>query len=92
MTNTITFIELIFASYLFVVAEPIEYIRKFLTLSTTQKTGNSIHDLLISLVNCVLCSGFWIGLIYYNSILHAAAVSICAETFCILFNRLNKWL
>lgn len=40
---------------------------------------NYFLQLLQELVNCCMCSGFWIGLICTQSVLMAAIISILAE-------------
>jgi hypothetical protein len=41
---------------------------------------------IVKFINCSLCCGFWIGLIYYEDIFKAALTSVIAEGI----SRLNK--
>lgn len=88
----INFIGLIAVIYLFLNAEPIEWIRKFLMLSEETKAEKEWHTALITLFNCALCTGFWIGLYWYHSVMWAAMLSVAAEVFTVIMRKFNNTL
>lgn len=88
----ITFTGLICLTYLFINAEPIEWVKKFFLVDQTARTNKQWHMGLITLFNCSLCSGFWIGLIYYQDIMMAALVSLASEIFAIGMKKIGNTL
>jgi len=85
----LNFLGLIILIWLFVEgAAPIQWLKRQLKVDNYSKTDNVILLLILKLVNCSLCSGFWIGLIYYQNILYACIVAFCAE----VFSRITKKL
>lgn len=89
---TAKFIGLIAIIYLFMEAEPIEWIKKFLLVSNQTKALKEWHMALITLVNCSLCTGFWVGLFFYHDIYLAATLSFSAELVHCLMRKLNNTL
>ena len=77
----ITFIGLICITYLLINAEPLEWVKKFLLISEETKATNEWHMAIITLFNCPLCFGFWVGLIHYKDIYYAAMISLASEIF-----------
>ena len=73
----IKFIGVACFTFLFVTAEPIEKIKDKLCI-----TG-----LLRNLLDCALCSGFWIGIFVYQDIFIASIVACCAELIYRLFSN-----
>jgi len=69
-------------SVLFVEAEPLIILKHKLF----NKIENYQDKWFWRLINCVLCSGFWIGLAFTGDILTAAIVSVLAE---VLYQKIN---
>lgn len=63
--------------YLFVTAQPIYWIKEKLF----------IKGVLRELLDCCMCSGFWIGLIFYQDVLSACLVSVFSEGLYRVFNK-----
>lgn len=68
--------------------EPIQVLKKsfceFDLSDPTYWTG--LLHWIIKAINCSLCTGFWVGLIYFENIFNAAIISVLAESI----SRLNK--
>ncbi len=80
---TINFIGILAMTWLFVTgASSIQFIKNFLKVGNTSIPKYLILNIVQKLINCSMCSGFWIGLIYYQDFLMACIVSISAEIFC----------
>lgn len=96
LKEIILFMGLLCLIWLFVEGSaPIQFIKKILNLHPDKPNRNIYRAVLIKLISCSLCSGFWIGLIYYQDFLLAGFTSISAEIFHrllndLLNNRLNK--
>lgn len=96
----IIYLGLLSATWLFVEgAAPLQFIKKILNLHNESKVKNTWWSVIRKLVNCFMCMGFWIGLIYYyfsgndNFFLMACITSITSEAYGRLINIiLNKWL
>lgn len=89
VTSLITFISLLCLVYLFVKgAEPIQYLKSKLNIACDSQYQHPIQWFILKLVNCALCSGFWIGLIFYQTILLACLVSVGSE---LLYRTMNKY-
>lgn len=72
MTTILELAGLACAGYLFAeAAQPVQYLKK---LCRTDRVG-----WLSQLLDCSLCSGFWIGLVYTQNVLSACIVSVMAE-------------
>jgi hypothetical protein len=85
----ILIIKIAALSFLFVTAEPLILLKRFCGFKDEDymkfnKTKAFIHRL----INCCLCSGFWIGLILTGSIYDAALISIISEIIYKINNRL----
>lgn len=66
MEPVIEYISILCATCLFVEwAAPIQFIKEALNIAPESNPSNIPLQLLQALVNCCLCSGFWIGVIYY---------------------------
>lgn len=91
--EVVYFIGLLAMVWLFVTgAESIDFIKEILKVHSATKTNNVVLKVISKLVNCCLCSGFWFGLVYYQSFTMACLVSVSSEVFARLINRfLNKW-
>lgn len=75
------------ASFLFAVgAEPIQNIKRFFKLDNDAYIKNKYHHFFVKLLNCSLCSGFWIGLILTQNILLACLISVLAGLIEKLFS------
>jgi hypothetical protein len=86
MTEIIQIISLSCIGVLWVVSEPTILFRRYLgfrddDIQTYSKTKLFFHKL----INCAMCTSFWVGLICTGSIYIAAIVSILAE---IIINKL----
>ena len=80
MATINTFISLCCLVFLFAVgAEPIQDIKTKFSVGPLDEYMSPIQWFIAKLLNCSLCSGFWIGLIFYQSILLACLVSVAAE-------------
>lgn len=76
----INIIGLACAAFLFASgAEPIQQIKAFFNLDNDAEFKNHIQYFFVKLLNCSLCSGFWIGIIFTHSILLASIISVLAE-------------
>jgi hypothetical protein len=60
---------------LFVLAEPVNHLKSFIYKLLKKEESGFIYRL----INCCLCSGFWIGLAATQSLYSAAIISIAAE-------------
>jgi hypothetical protein len=67
---------------LFVSAEPAIKLKHFLF----NKIENYQDRWFWRLINCSLCSGFWIGLVFTGDILTAATVAVLGE---VLYQKIN---
>jgi len=67
-------------SYLFAVgAEPVQWVKTWFHVGPDSEYENKVQWFFLKLLNCPLCSGFWIGLICTNDLLLAGIISILAE-------------
>ena len=91
--EVVYFIGVLSCVWLFVTgAESIDFIKEVLKIHSATKTNNTVLKVISKLVNCCLCSGFWIGLVYYQSFEMACLVSVSSEVFARLLNKfLTKW-
>lgn len=85
----ILIIKIAALSFLFVTAEPLILFKRFLGFKEEDymkfsKTKAFVHRL----INCCLCSGFWIGLIITHTVYDAALISIISEIIYKINNRL----
>lgn len=75
-------------------AAPIQFIKSVLGVGADTKSKQWGRIVISKLLNCFLCTGFWVGFIYYLCVWHeafilmACLVSVCAE----IFGRLINWL
>lgn len=60
-------------------AQPIQDIKSLLIISNDSEYKNKIQWFILQLVNCSLCTGFWIGLLFTQSIIIAGIVSVVSE-------------
>jgi len=90
----IKFIALLTCVWLFVKgAGSIQFLKNYIGIGAYSKPKNALIILAKELTNCSLCSGFWMGLIYYQDFLMACLVSVCAEIVSRLIDKtLIKWL
>ena len=78
----INFIGILSLTWLFTTgASVIQFAKNFLTIGNLSSPKGLTLTLIQKLINCSMCSGFWIGLIYYQNFLLACIVSISAELF-----------
>lgn len=65
---------------LFVESEPMVLLRRLLGFREEEYLQyGKIKQFIFRLLNCCLCSGFWIGLICTQSIVYAGIVSVISE-------------
>lgn len=67
-------------------ADSIQFLKNFAGIGNMSQPKKLWLQITQKLVNCSMCSGFWIGLIYYHSFIIACIVSISAEIFTRLLN------
>lgn len=85
----VEFIGLCCLVFLFAVgAEPIQDIKRMFDVADDSDYKNPYQYFILKLLNCSLCSGFWIGLIFYQSWLMAGCVSIASEILTRIINKL----
>lgn len=85
--DIITFFGILCCVWLFTKgSQPIEFIKKLFNIHNTSNSRNTFVIIIRKLVNCSLCSGFWIGLVCYWSLPMAALVAISSEIFTRLIN------
>jgi len=88
VNNILNFIGLVILIWLFVQgAAPIQWIKKQFNVHNGSNTNNVIKLIILKLINCSLCSGFWFGLAYYQSLEMAAITGLSAELFHRLINK-----
>ena len=76
-------------SFLFVTAEPLILFKRFCGFRDEDYMQfGKVKAFIYRLINCCLCSGFWIGLILTGSILQAAMVAVVAEFIYKINHRL----
>ena len=85
----ILIIKIAALSFLFVTAEPMILFKRFIGFKEEQymqfsKTKAFIHRL----INCCLCSGFWIGLIITHTVYDAALIAVLSELIFKINQRL----
>lgn len=97
--ETIKFLGLLAFTWLFVYGSaPIQFGKMLLGLTQESEIRNTWMKVLRKLVNCSLCSGFWIALLFYGLLgyngffLIACGFSICAEIFSRLVNLILSTL
>lgn len=67
-------------TYLLVNSEPMILLKRFIGFKEEKYMEyNKIKQFIYRLINCCLCSGFWVGLIMTQSLLIAATISIVSE-------------
>jgi hypothetical protein len=85
----ILLIKIAAITMLFVVSEPMILLKRFIGFKDENymlfsKTKAFIHRL----INCCLCSGFYIGLIITGSLYDAALIAVISELIYKINNRL----
>jgi len=92
----IKFIGLLCLVYLFIEGSgPIQFLKKLLNIHNDSDSNNITLIVLKKLVNCSLCSGFWLGLLYYfelipSFVLIASFASVSAEIFYRIYKRMTS--
>lgn len=86
--EVIKFIGLLAFTWLFVKgADPVQFTKNLFDVGNDSQPKKQYLIIIQKFLNCALCSGFWIGLIYYQDILLACLVSIASELFYRLLDR-----
>lgn len=68
---------------LFVLAEPINHLKTYIYKLLKKEESGFIYRL----INCCLCSGFWIGLLATQSFYQAAIIAVLAE---LIYKKLTE--
>ena len=101
--ETIKFVGLLAMTWLIVEgAEPVQFLKRVLGISVEPMPKKWGLIILAKILDCELCTGFWIGLIYYAFtgheafILMACLTSVASELFARVINFLfgfvfNQW-
>ena len=97
--EAIKFIGLLAFTWLFVKgASPVQFIKKVLNVHQDSKPRKLYLQIIQKLVNCPLCSGFWIGLAYYlwqgneSPVLMACLIAYAAHLFYLIDdNVINRF-
>jgi hypothetical protein len=75
-------------------AGSIQFIKKTLKVHPDNRSKYLVLQIITELLDCCLCFGFWVGLVYYwftghhSPILMACLVSVCSEIFGRMINLL----
>ncbi len=86
----VKFIGVILITLLFVeYAAPIQFIKRFFNVWTLDSPKETYKQVIQKLVGCAMCSGFWIGLAFYQSLYWAAIIAFCSEILNNILKRLN---
>nr|WP_298659792.1 hypothetical protein [uncultured Flavobacterium sp.] len=101
--ETVKFIGLLCLTWLIVEgAEPIQFVKRVLGIHDEKMPKHWALIIITKLLACELCTGFWMGLIYYlfsgyeGFVLLACITSVSAELFARMINFifnfvLNQW-
>lgn len=80
MISIINIIAIACLSFLFAKgAEPIQWIKTLCKVDSDAAYINKVQWFFVKLLNCCLCSGFWIGLIITQSLYLACIISVLSE-------------
>lgn len=63
-------------SYLWVVSEPTQWLRSRIGMTPDNDKLNKLGIIIMGLLNCELCMGFWIGLLWFHTLPMAALISV----------------
>lgn len=69
-------------------SKPIEFVKSLFNVSENSDPKDNFRKIIQILINCDLCSGFWIGVIVYRDIFIAAIVSILSESLGRVLSKL----
>lgn len=85
------FIGLICFTWLFTVgAAPVQFVKRLFEVSNKCEPKAVYKQVTQKLINCSMCMGFWIGLIFYQDIWMACIISLTAEAFCRVTAKLGN--
>jgi hypothetical protein len=62
-------------------AKPPQFLKSFLGIGNEQNPKDLTRLIFQALLNCCLCTGFWVGLIAYQNLNMAGIFSISVEAF-----------
>ncbi len=80
--EVINFIGILSITWLFATgAGSVKFFKNLFDIGPLSQPKQLWKQVAQELVNCSMCSGFWIGLAYYQSFILACIVSISAELF-----------
>lgn len=78
----VKFIGLICFTWLFVKgADPVQFVKEFFGVANDSTPKQIYKQVLQKFLNCSLCTGFWIGLAFYQDFYLACIISLTAEAF-----------
>lgn len=82
MPAVIEYLALLVFTWMFVTgAASVQFIKNVCGVGPDSKPKHVVLKVLKELFNCCLCSGFWVGIIFYQSILMGCLVSFGSEVF-----------
>ena len=85
----INFIGLCSLIHLFTsAAEPIQDIKAWYNLDTNAEYKNPYQWFFVKLLNCNMCTGFWVGLFFYHTLPLAAITSLTSEALGRIISKL----
>ena len=70
-------------------AGPVQFLKLWLKID--EQTNTKLIPLLVisKLINCDLCTGFWVGLLVYQNFWMACIISVSCEAFGRILNKLG---
>lgn len=60
---------------------PIQWTKELFNINSETKSKNNTVKIISKLLSCCMCTGFWAGLMYYQSIELALVTSLFSELF-----------
>lgn len=89
----LTFLGINILTWLIVIgAEPIQYTKHLINIANDNEYRNDFQWFFKKLFNCFLCTGFWVGVFYYQSLPIACITSLSSEIIGRLINKkLSQW-
>lgn len=74
-------------------AKPVQFLKKQLKIHSESNPRDLTRQIIKELLNCCMCTGFWVGFTYYyftsgSAVLMGCLVSIAAELFARIINYL----
>jgi len=73
-------------------AAPIEWIKVYFNISESSNPKQLYKQIIRKGINCALCTGTWIGAIFYLDLYWAMVIAFSSEIAYKLLNKLNQIL